>query len=101
MACPHSVSIETTWFVLDIAALQPGATEEAELKAGKFGVIRSLLRALDGGTAAKAVLDAVIDACAAMQVGCCMGMLPTRVGDVSKVCHVSGRRTSFALTLGG
>lgn len=43
--------------------------EETELKAGKFGVIRSLLRALDGGAAAKAVLDAAIDACSAMQVG--------------------------------
>lgn len=43
--------------------------EETELKAGKFGVIRSLLRALDGGAAAKAVLDCVLDACAAMQVG--------------------------------
>ena len=43
--------------------------EETELKGGKFGVIRSLLRALDGGAAAKAALDAVVDACAAMQVG--------------------------------
>lgn len=42
--------------------------EETELKAGKFGVIRSLLRALERGAAAKAVLDAVIDACSAMQV---------------------------------
>jgi hypothetical protein len=41
--------------------------EETELKAGKFGVIRSLLRALDGGAAAKAALDAVIDACSGMQ----------------------------------
>ncbi|KAL4440251.1 hypothetical protein ABPG75_003252 [Micractinium tetrahymenae] len=41
--------------------------EETELKAGKFGVIRSLLRALERGGAAKAVLDAVIDACSAMQ----------------------------------
>jgi hypothetical protein len=30
-------------------------------------VIRSLLRALEGGTAAKAALDAVVDVCAAMQ----------------------------------
>lgn len=43
--------------------------EETELKAGKFGVIRSLLRALDGGAAAKAALDIVIDACSGMQVG--------------------------------
>lgn len=41
--------------------------EETELKAGKFGVIRSLLRALDGGAAAKAALDTVIDACSGMQ----------------------------------
>lgn len=56
--------------------------EETELKAGKFGVIRSLLRALDGGAAAKAVLDAAIDACSAMQVGPrvpgCRGAVSTR-----------------------
>ena len=36
---------------------------EAELKAGKYGVVRSLLRVLEGGTASKALLDTVIDAC--------------------------------------
>jgi hypothetical protein len=36
--------------------------------AGKFAVIRSLLRALEGGYTAKGVLDKVIDACSAMQV---------------------------------
>ncbi|KAK9804170.1 hypothetical protein WJX73_008272 [Symbiochloris irregularis] len=40
---------------------------ETEIKAGRFGVIRSLLRVLEQGAAAKAVLDAVIDANAAMQ----------------------------------
>ncbi|GAB4814185.1 hypothetical protein N2152v2_001231 [Parachlorella kessleri] len=41
--------------------------EETELKAGKFAVIRSLLRVLEGGYTAKAVLDKVVDACSAMQ----------------------------------
>lgn len=36
---------------------------EAELKGGKYGVVRSLLRVLEGGTASKALLDTVIDAC--------------------------------------
>ena len=36
---------------------------EAELKAGKYGVVRSMLRVLEGGTASKALLDTVIDAC--------------------------------------
>lgn len=36
---------------------------EDELKNGKFGVVRSLLRVLEGGTASKAVVDTVIDAC--------------------------------------
>ena len=36
---------------------------EAELKSGKYGVVRSLLRVLEGGTASKALLDTVIDAC--------------------------------------
>ncbi|PSC67685.1 paladin isoform X1 [Micractinium conductrix] len=61
------------WFVVSERYPSPskgGALsilEETELKAGKFGVIRSLLRALDGGSAAKAALDAVVDACSAMQ----------------------------------
>ncbi|EFN52818.1 hypothetical protein CHLNCDRAFT_26452 [Chlorella variabilis] len=53
------------WFVA--SDRYPSPSKETELKAGKFGVIRSLLRALDGGAAAKAVLDAAIDACSAMQ----------------------------------
>ena len=36
---------------------------DCELKAGKFGVVRSLLRALARGPEAKALLDTVIDAC--------------------------------------
>ena len=39
------------------------ASVEAELKAGNFGVVRSLLRALPQGMEAKALLDRVIDAC--------------------------------------
>ncbi|DBA95417.1 TPA: hypothetical protein ACH3X3_013289 [Trebouxia sp. C0006] len=38
-------------------------TLEGELKSGKYGVVRSLLRVLEGGTASKALLDSVIDAC--------------------------------------
>lgn len=37
------------------------------LKAGMFGVIRSLLRALEHGPGSKHVLDTTIDACSAMQ----------------------------------
>ena len=39
------------------------ASADVELKAGKFGVVRSLLRALAEGPKAKAILDTVIDAC--------------------------------------
>lgn len=38
-------------------------TLEGELKSGKYGVVRSLLRVLEGGMASKALLDSVIDAC--------------------------------------
>jgi hypothetical protein len=41
-------------------------TSEA-LKAGHFLVVRSILRVLPYGVIAKAMLDSVIDACAAMQ----------------------------------
>lgn len=41
---------------------------EDKLKAGLYGAVRSLLRALDKGPEAKHVLDSVIDACSAMQV---------------------------------
>lgn len=58
--------------------------EETELKAGKFGVIRSLLRALDGGAAAKAALDAVVDACSGMQVGAVGGLR------LAGAAHVAG-----------
>lgn len=43
-------------------------TGEAKLKGGMYGVIRSLLRVLERGVTGKAILDAVIDACSAMQV---------------------------------
>jgi hypothetical protein len=49
------------------AALDPGAYEEVELKAGRFSAVRSLLRALRRGREAKSALDLVLDACAAMQ----------------------------------
>jgi hypothetical protein len=63
--------------------------EETELKGGKFGVIRSLLRALDGGAAAKAALDAVVDACAAMQVGGPqLGSLPAAASAACLLLHL-------------
>ncbi|KAL6785014.1 hypothetical protein ACKKBG_A02080 [Auxenochlorella protothecoides x Auxenochlorella symbiontica] len=40
---------------------------EAELQAGNWGAVRSLLRVLEGGAASKAVLDMALDACAGMQ----------------------------------
>lgn len=43
-------------------------TGEAKLKTGMYGVIRSLLRVLERGVTGKIILDAVIDACSAMQV---------------------------------
>ena len=58
-----------SWFVSK-AAVQDSPVRsssdvslEAELKAGKYGVVRSLLRVLEGGTASKTLLDTVIDAC--------------------------------------
>ncbi|KAK9808828.1 hypothetical protein WJX72_004439 [[Myrmecia] bisecta] len=58
------------WFVERPALVSPRggeASREAELRSGKYGVIRSLLRALEGGATSKALLDSVIDACNAMQ----------------------------------
>ncbi|KAI8474087.1 MAG: inositol hexakisphosphate-domain-containing protein [Monoraphidium minutum] len=46
------------------AALPPGGDR---LRAGLWGVVRSLLRVLESGNAGKAVLDAVVDAASAMQ----------------------------------
>ena len=40
---------------------------EEELKAGKYGTIRSLLRVLEHGKKGKRVLDVTLDACSAMQ----------------------------------
>lgn len=34
-----------------------------------YGVVRSLLRVLEKGVLGKAILDTVLDACSAMQVG--------------------------------
>ena len=50
-------------------------TLEDELKNGKFGVVRSLLRVLEGGSASKAVVDTVIDACkyAFHRLACLLG----------------------------
>ncbi|WIA11258.1 hypothetical protein OEZ85_011384 [Tetradesmus obliquus] len=44
----------------------PRGTEQ-KLKAGQFGVVRSLLRVLERGVAGKAILDVCLDACSAMQ----------------------------------
>lgn len=50
------------------AASTPRGAEQ-KLKAGMYGVVRSLLRVLERGVVGKAILDAVVDACSAMQVG--------------------------------
>ena len=42
---------------------------DAKLKAGLYGVVRSLLRVLEKGVIGKLILDTVLDACSAMQVG--------------------------------
>eukprot|EP00197_Chlamydomonas_leiostraca_P007983 CAMPEP_0202863826 /NCGR_PEP_ID=MMETSP1391-20130828/4304_1 /ASSEMBLY_ACC=CAM_ASM_000867 /TAXON_ID=1034604 /ORGANISM="Chlamydomonas leiostraca, Strain SAG 11-49" /LENGTH=1425 /DNA_ID=CAMNT_0049543499 /DNA_START=116 /DNA_END=4393 /DNA_ORIENTATION=- len=56
------------WFRAATSNKQLPSTEgESPLKAGNYGVIRSLLRALDKGPEAKQVLDVVIDSCSAMQ----------------------------------
>lgn len=46
---------------------------DAKLKAGLYGVVRSLLRVLEKGVIGKAILDTVLDACSAMQV--CVSVL--------------------------
>jgi hypothetical protein len=46
---------------------------DAKLKAGLYGVVRSLLRVLEKGVVGKAIVDTVLDACSAMQVGVCAG----------------------------
>lgn len=56
------------WFNLQELMVSPRspsnlADEEAALKDGQFGVVRSLLRVLDHGQASKAMVDAVIDSC--------------------------------------
>ena len=40
-----------------------GVLKQEELKHGMYGVVRSLLRVLDNGATAKALLDTVIDSC--------------------------------------
>ena len=57
-----------SWFQAQPGAASPARTtsslsQEEELRAGKYGVIRSLLRVLDDGASSKALLDTVIDAC--------------------------------------
>lgn len=53
------------WFAKSEAAATPNlpATSGDELKDGKYGVVRSLLRVLEGGTTSKEIVDHVIDAC--------------------------------------
>ena len=45
----------------------PPPPPDAHLLAGRYAAVRSLLRALPGGSSAKAALDAVLDASGAMQ----------------------------------
>jgi hypothetical protein len=49
------------------AVSTPRGTDQ-KLKAGMYGVVRSLLRVLERGVAGKAILDTCLDACNAMQV---------------------------------
>lgn len=60
-----------SWYVSPAELVpQPAAkppNPDAELKAGNFGAVRSLLRVLASGVESKAMLDSVIDACSAMQ----------------------------------
>lgn len=53
------------WFAKSEAAATPHlpAASGDELKDGKYGVVRSLLRVLEGGTTSKEIVDHVIDAC--------------------------------------
>ena len=48
-------------------AVMPEEDKVASLRAGHFLAVRSIVRVLPQGVSAKLVLDAVIDACAAMQ----------------------------------
>jgi hypothetical protein len=50
------------------AVSTPRGTDQ-KLKAGLYGVVRSLLRVLERGVVGKAILDTCLDACSAMQVG--------------------------------
>lgn len=58
-----------TWFVEKATGPQPTSQNllDIELRQGRFGAVRSLLRVLEGGGAAKAILDLVVDASSAMQ----------------------------------
>lgn len=47
---------------------------DGKLKAGMYGVVRSLLRVLEKGVLGKAILDTVLDACSAMQVRTVRGL---------------------------
>lgn len=56
---------------------------DAKLKAGLYGVVRSLLRVLEKGVVGKAIVDTVLDACSAMQV-CVQGLFGYLVAHVSQ-----------------
>lgn len=67
--CPAAALERPSWYASPeelLAQQQPKRQPpdpETELKAGNFGVIRSLLRVLASGVESKATLDAVLDAC--------------------------------------
>lgn len=60
----RDAGMELPFHTMSVAEVR---TEMEALKAGEFGVVRSLLRVLDSGNEGKLMLDAVIDACDAMQ----------------------------------
>lgn len=55
------------WFSAAADAYAAAAPGGDRLRAGLWGVVRSLLRVLESGNLGKAVLDAVVDAASAMQ----------------------------------
>eukprot|EP00884_Botryococcus_braunii_P001844 jgi/Botrbrau1/11660/Bobra.168_2s0015.2 len=69
MLPPYAIDGLPTWFVEKTTTPQPasGNLLDVELRQGRFGAVRSLLRVLEGGGAAKAILDLVVDASSAMQ----------------------------------
>jgi hypothetical protein len=66
-----SSALKSTRISISSGAVTPTAAAgsvDTKLKAGLYGVVRSLLRVLEKGVIGKLILDTVLDACSAMQV---------------------------------